>query len=384
MKVPCGPLAACLALAALACNTESLNEPDAGPALAAAASQAPLSFRMVSTGNFESCGVTNDNRVYCWGHTTSGFVEGSLRFRLVSVGNDHICGVTTDDRAYCWGANFSGQLGDGTTTSRTQPTAVFGGLRFASVRAGFFHTCGVTLTHQGYCWGSNFSGQVGDGSEFNRRQRPVLVAGGLSFRQIIPGGNSTCGVTTGNKAYCWGYGGEGQTGDGTTVQERRSPRAVAGGHSFRQVASGGAHSCGVTTNDRALCWGNNFEGRLGDGTTTRRLRPVAVVGGLQFARIELGPAHTCAVTTANRAYCWGNNTAGQLGDGSNSHRTRPAAVSGNLPFRQVDAGGSGENGHTCGVTTDDQAYCWGNNNLGQLGDGTTDNSSTPVAVAGPA
>jgi alpha-tubulin suppressor-like RCC1 family protein len=376
-------LTAGLAVAALGCreDAESPTAPEPGPALATTSAAAP-SFRMVSAGSFRSCGVTTDNRVYCWG-TTNGFVGGTLRFRLVSVGGDHICGVTTGDLAYCWGANFQGQLGDGTTTSRTTPVAVLGGHRFSAVRAGGFHTCGVTLSNQAYCWGRNNEGQVGDGSDLNRRQRPVRVAGGLSFRQVIAGVAHTCGVTTGNKGYCWGYAAQGQIGDGKLVEQRRSPRAVVGGLSFRQIAAGGAHSCGVTQDDRAYCWGNNFDGRIGDGTNTTRLRPVAVAGGLRFSRVSPGQVHTCAVTTADRAYCWGNNTAGQLGDGTTTHRSVPVAVTGGLQFDLVSAGsGSGENSHTCGVTTGDKAYCWGWNMFGQLGDGTTNDSSTPVAVVG--
>jgi alpha-tubulin suppressor-like RCC1 family protein len=190
-------------------------------------------------------------------------------------------------------------------------------------------------------------------------------------------------VTTGNKAYCWGYGALGQIGDGKTFQ-RRWPRAVAGQLSFRQVFAGGAHSCGVTHDDRAYCWGNNFDGRIGDGTNTDRLKPVAVAGGLRFSGLNAGTVHTCAVSTADRAYCWGNNTAGQLGDGTTTHRSVPVPVSGGLRIDGVSPGSGSENTHTCGVTTANRAYCWGSNLLGQLGDGTRTDRPTPVAVASPA
>jgi alpha-tubulin suppressor-like RCC1 family protein len=195
-------------------------------------------------------------------------------------------------------------------------------------------------------------------------------------------------VTFDDRGYCWGYGGDGQIGDGKTFQ-RRTPRAVVGGLRFRQVVPGGthsgafaSHSCGVTTDDRAYCWGSNDRGQLGDGTTTTRLKPVVVAGGIRFVGVSPGDDHTCGVTTGSAAYCWGYNYSGQLGDGSplgDGEHLSPVAVTGGHRFRAVSTG----QGHSCGVTTDDRAHCWGADNAGQLGDGTTISSSTPVAVASP-
>jgi alpha-tubulin suppressor-like RCC1 family protein len=369
----------------------AVQEPSLATTLAA------LPFRMISAGNLRSCGVTTDDRAYCWGQNGDGIlgdgtttnprmrpalVAGGLRFRVVSVGGNHICGVTTEDKAYCWGYNFSGQLGDGTTTMRPTPVVVLGGLRFRSVRAGDRHTCGVTLSKKAFCWGDNSTGQVGDSTDVGRRQRPVRVAGGLTFRQVVAGGGHTCGVTTDDKAYCWGYGAQGQIGEGKTV-ERHWPKAVAGGLSFRQAAAGSNHSCGVTINDRAFCWGDNSWAQVGDGTTTNRLKPVAVAGGRSFSMVSPGSVHTCAVTLADRAYCWGTNTAGQLGDGTTTRRMAPVAVAGGLSFDLVSAGSGSEYSHTCGLTPGDRAYCWGYNGNGQLGDGTTTDRLKPVAVVGP-
>jgi alpha-tubulin suppressor-like RCC1 family protein len=138
----------------------------------------------------------------------------------------------------------------------------------------------------------------------------------------------------------------------------------------------------VTTSNAAYCWGANRYGQVGDGTSgyaARRLRPVAVLGGLQFSAVNPGGGHTCGVTTDDRAYCWGYNVFGQLGDGTNTKRTTPVAVAGGLKFAGVSTGYF----HTCGVTTGDRAYCWGYNGSGRFGDGTTNDSSTPVAVVAP-
>jgi alpha-tubulin suppressor-like RCC1 family protein len=145
------------------------------------------------------------------------------------------------------------------------------------------------------------------------------------------------------------------------------------------------HTCGVTTADRAYCWGRNHVGQLGDGSDSPgRVKPVAVLGGLLFRRVSVGYGHSCGVTADNLGYCWGSNGSGQLGTGSGQGSSSvPVAVQGGLQFREVDLGG----GHSCGVTTGNIAYCWGANEGGQLGDGTSwpENTQrpTPVPVAGP-
>src|SRR6266581_2797973 len=207
----------------------------------------------------------------------------------------------------------------------------------------------------------------------------VTVLGGLSFAAVSAGFNHTCGVTTAGAAYCWGHNIEGQLGDGTRT-DRTSPVAVLRGLSFAAMSAGFSHTCGVTTAGAAYCWGRGGNGNLGDGSATSRTSPVAVVGGLSFAAVSAGVfGHTCGVTTAGAAFCWGNNTLGQLGDGTTTDRTSPVAVLGGLSFAAVNAG---EFGHICGVTTAGAAYCWGDNRSGQLGDETTTFRTSPVAVLG--
>jgi alpha-tubulin suppressor-like RCC1 family protein len=352
------------------------TEPSTGSELrpALATTTSALAFRQVSTGWWYACGVTTDDRAYCWGTNSDGLgngtgedavapvaVAGGLQFRQVSAGKTHACAVTTDDRAYCWGRNDFGQLGDGTTNSSPTPVAVGGGRRFRQVRAGWYHTCGVNRYDVAFCWGYNNKGQLGDGT-FTQRLTPVRVTGGLRFRHVVPDGLHTCGVTTESRAFCWGFNTDGQLGDGTTIQHRK-PAPVAGGLSFRQVSTGAtqagswhAVSCGVTTDNRAYCWGDNEFGQLGDGTTTKRLTPTPVGGDLQFSGVSTSGEHTCGVTTGGLAYCWGRNEyIARLGYGPYENQPAPGAVSGGLVFREVSSGWY----QTCGVTTDNLAYCWG-------------------------
>src|SRR6266404_8115973 len=247
-----GVLAPALLLAPLGCreDSEAPTAPLAEPALTAAAST-PLVFRQVSAGGL------------------------------------HTCGVTSDDLAYCWGYNNYGQLGVGTTDGpelclslgcSTRPVAVLGGLRFRQVSAGEDHTCGITTDYRAYCWGLN-GGSLGDGTMLSR-STPVPVAGQLSFRQVSAGDVHTCAVATDNRAYCWGYNGSGQLGNGTqSFDPPLTPVAVVGQLQFRQVSPGGEHTCAVTTDDRAFCWGSNRYGQLGDSTEiSPRLRPTRVAG----------------------------------------------------------------------------------------------------------
>ena len=168
------------------------------------------------------------------------------------------------------------------------------------------------------------------------------------------------------------------------MARRPAPTPVAGGLRFRQVVAGLWHSCGVTTDGRAYCWGWNAYGQLGDGTGIRRAVPVAVVGGLQFKSLALGSEHTCGVTLNDKAYCWGRNDYGQLGIGRRADRNHPVTVMGGLGFKAVTAGFSDRDTlsgrHTCGLTTEDVAYCWGANQFGQLGNPVENFSTVPVVV----
>ena len=256
-------------------------------------------------------------------------VAGGHRFRRVDSEFFHTCGVSyPDNKAYCWGYNAYGQLGDGTTTERRTPVAVAATVRFRLVTTGGVHTCGVTTDDRAFCWGWNRYGQIGDNTTAIRRLTPTLVVGGQRFRQVDAGNYHTCGVTTASIAFCWGNGRAGQVGNGKAYLSF-SPKRVAGGLSFDRVTAGLYHSCGESTLNRAYCWGGNTSGQLGDGTTTTlRLTPVAVAGGHTFAQLSAGYQHTCGRTPDGAAYCWGVNFSGELGDGTTNHSSTPVAVAG--------------------------------------------------------
>ena len=305
-------------------------------------------------------------------------VEPQGGWAQLSAGSVHTCGVTTDGAAFCWGGNFpNGQLGTGGTDGHLSPVAVTGDHEFASIRAGPDHTCGVNTDGAAFCWGLGATGRLGTGGT-GTELSPVEVAGNHRFVSISVGNVHSCAVAVDGKAYCWGQGVDGRLGTGGT-DIQLSPVAVAGNHQFASISAGQGHTCAVTTGGEAFCWGSGSAGGLGNGGTDIQLAPVAVAGNHQFASISAGTlGHTCGVTTASEAFCWGRGSFGKLGNGGSDNQLSPVAVAGNHRFASISAGQD----HTCGVTTAGEALCWGEGSSGRLGTGGTGDQLLPLAVAG--
>jgi alpha-tubulin suppressor-like RCC1 family protein len=329
-----------------------------------------------------SCGIAIDNRTYCWGQNNWGQLgDGTAidRYQPTPIVDDPTvaslaagmfatCGLSPKGQAYCWGSGAY-------LSYPWRPTPVGGALRFTTLSPGTFSVCGVATDGAGYCWGANYNGQLGDGSK-TTRPTPTPVAGGLQFINLVVGDKHGCGVTTAGEAYCWGTNQYGALGDGTTT-DHLLPAPVATTERFTRLSLGNYYTCGLTTSGEAYCWG---AGGLGNGTGGVELRPTKVVGGHTFTALITGAGHTCGLTPSGAAYCWGAASKGQLGIGptvSNSIDT-PVPVSGGFLFQELAAGWE----HTCGLTSGGTAYCWGDNDNGQLGDGTTTTRWVPTGVIG--
>ena len=353
--------------------------------------------KSISAGYLHTCALTALGGVMCWGENDRGQLgDGTTINRdtpvapmglssgveAISAGNDYTCALTTEGRVTCWGTNGIGELGNDTTGDHPKPVDVsILGSQILTISAGSSHTCAVTREGSAICWGWNASGQLGDGT-MALQSGPEKVSGlKLRVGTITAGGMHTCALTEQGSVTCWGDNSSAQLGNGTMQNQPLPVELNELSSGIQAISAGHGHTCALTTEGSVTCWGNNSSGQLGNGTTRDRYTPVGVGGlssGVQ-AIVSRGAEHTCALTVAGGVMCWGNNESGQLGDGTTTNRYTPADVVGlNSGVQAISAGTT----HTCALTLTGEVVCWGGNEYGQLGDGITTNHLTPVKVGG--
>jgi alpha-tubulin suppressor-like RCC1 family protein len=411
-----------LVIAVAACGDGS--EPGDGPA--------PLRFTALSATRAGTCAVATDGGLYCWGDGSGGLigaeplpeqcvvpgtpgtvpcstrprrVPASQTFTSVSAGSDqfgdYACALDTAGQPWCWGRMTVN--GDGVHTFGPAPAALPTPAPLLAISTGASHLCGITAGHAAVCWGDFEGGVRGDSTiSFDTSSatfEPNVVAGGQTFTAIAAGRATTCGLTDGGQAWCWGADAEGQLGDPDAPVQTdcglsdspcaTTPVPVAGGHTFTALSGASAHVCARDTGGALYCWGRDQAHQIGTIETPavcgqfRCFKQPTLVYALQtttgtFAAVSAGGSSTCGLDSDGVAWCWGDNAFGQIGNGGGPAET-PVAVGEDLRFGSISVADD----HTCALTLEGSAYCWGDNSAGQLGTGTADDANTPVAVAGP-
>ena len=410
-------------------------------------SEGATSWSSVSVRGSNACAISSSNKLFCWGDNyygqigdgtnnsqimpTAVYTSGALSGKTISqisTGVSHTCAVATDGTAYCWGDNTYGELGIGTVAmnngakvadlsdsmfdsygianivedstsleaAAVDMSGVLSGKTIKYISAGYERTCAIASDNQAYCWGW---GALGDGND-SQSATPVAVdtsgvLSGKTINKISTGPLSTCVIASDNKAYCWGYGNQGVLGIGSTsnslVPVAVDTSGVLSGKTIVDISVGYYSVCVVDSNGAVYCWGNGDNGELGNGLSSDSLVPVAVdtsgaLSGKNIASVSVGNHHVCAIDSNSVAYCWGFDYDGELGNNSTTNSSTPVAIyaSGVLSGKTIKAISTGDY-HSCALASDNQLYCWGDNSDGQLGvnDWNFYVTSVPVKVVNP-
>ena len=349
----------------------------------------------LSAGGNATCAVRQSGRLYCWGLNDFGMlgasqdsactgynnrcnsapvlVQGGHVFSHVSVGQTHVCALEYYTSVpFCWGQNLNGEVGVATIGVFSSPLQVSGNPpAFMSISAGWEHTCGVTAAFVAMCWGHNQFSQLGTGAA-SSTSTPTAVAAPfnsaqVSYASVTAGFSHSCGITTTSRIFCWGLLG----GATSSIPVEETTPFSQGWASLGQSTTA-QHVCATTSTNVAWCWGDNTSGQLGDGNGGAGYKssvPVGVMsGGASFVATSTGYLHSCALATTSDAYCWGEDLNGELGDGSQVQKKTPVQVlASGIKFSKISVG----DGHTCAIDyAGNDIYCWGANDWGQLGLGT--------------
>jgi len=316
-----------------------------------------------------------------WTDSSVGPVSGLTTATRVAAGDEFACALLANGTVKCWGLGESGQRGDGSFgTFAFAPVSVNGLTGAVALAAGYGHTCALLSNATMRCWGENIEGQLGNGTTANPgTAQPVAVSGIAGASAITTGAYHTCALLGNGTLRCWGRNSQGQLGNGTLTRSS-TPVPVGGITGVAAVSGGGAHTCAVLGDGTVWCWGDNQFGQLGNGTTITSTTPVQVTGMAGALDVSAGWRHTCALLGDGTISCWGQNQFWQLGNGTASNSSTPVRVSGISGAVAVTAGWFH---HSCALLGNGTVRCWGDNNWGQFGNGTTTSSPTPVAMTGP-
>ena len=348
----------------------------------------------IVVGDHHACATANDGKLYCWGGNESGQLGGNSIGGIVSspsplvlpgvtrivAGQQHTCALAAGD-TYCWGRNIEGQVGNLSATQLFGTPQLVATGAHIDLAAGGNSTCAIALDHTAQCWGVNDVGQLGDGS-FVDRQGPVAVSLGRAYASISMGARHSCAIRMGGAAVdCWGDNSVGELADVSVARFSTIPNTVpTSAETYSTIVSGIDFSCALSAPDlHVYCWGSQAAAAKGTFVGSRDF-PLGVLGGLHFVQVAVGEQHACGITDDGQAWCWGSNAYGQLGNSALDPTvgwTSPQPVEGSTVFTAISAGRA----HTCAIDDNRRVWCWGANRFGQLGNGSNGEVQfTPVQI----
>lgn len=356
----------------------------------------------ISAGSSHTCAITSTGTLKCWGDDFYGELgddnagtqsNGAVAVLSltgvtnVSAGDAFTCAAASG-KAYCWGDPVGYELGNNDSATEldlpsSTPLTMTASGNVTQVSAGLEQGCGLLSTGVVDCWGQNDYGQIGDGTDGTNRQVPTasLITGTpVAVSTGLGGSPTSCAILSNGTAACWGDDEVGQCGDNTTAfMQNDTPVAVANLGSLLSISVGGSHVCALRADGTVWCWGDDFYDELGDGGNNNgySVVPVQAQGVSGAVAVAAGDGFTCTLLQTSAVVCWGSNTSGQLGDGTLNDSATPvvAMSSGAIALTTGEA-------HACVIKSDGTAWCWGSNGEDQLGDGTFNDSSVPVQVVG--
>ena len=298
----------------------------------------------------------------------------SIRFKMVDAGEYHTLAIDMQGNLWSCGNNSYGQLGDGTTEDKTSLVQIKNGTKFIKVVGGTNHSLALDESGNLWAWGWNNYGQLGDGTTENKTN-PVQIKDGTKFKEIAGGYGHSLAIDENGNLWSWGYNSFGQLGDGTT-ENKTSPVQIKNGIQFKEISTGNYHNLALDENGNLWSWGYNSYGQLGDGTKTNRISPVQVKAETKFKEISNKILnHSLAIDENGNLWSWGYNEDGQLGDGTTENKTSPVQIKSGTKFKQITGGN-----HSLAIDENGKLWGFGLNCFGQLGDETTINKVSPIQI----
>lgn len=292
----------------------------------------------------------------------------SPNFSKISANSDHTCGISSG-KLFCWGKNDAGQVGNGiaSLTPVEKPTQIGTSTTWQDISSGQDFTCGIDNGSL-YCWGSDFSGQMGNGGASSANVlSPQQVGVSTTWQMVSAGDIHVCAINSG-ALYCWGSNGAGATGNGVSGGNVTSPIQIGVSTTWTSISAGLNFSCGINTG-ALFCWGSDSNAQLGNGSvsTSNVLSPQQIGSATNWQAISTAKMHTCGIESG-QLYCWGYDGFGQQGNGSGSTGLvhDPTVVNSSTTWQKIDVDGHS----SCGIDNG-RLFCWGQNNYGQIGDGTS-------------